>query len=101
MLRATLTDDKPESIFRLSCAAKGLLCALLFLFAPHPAQAYEVHFAPTFTFRPGEGHGLPIVDSFEQALADYQAHYAWADQTFGGTRTMSDQRPVPGTLFTN
>jgi hypothetical protein len=42
-----------------------------------------------------------MVDSFAQALANYQAYYAWVDQTYGGTRTVSNLHPAAGSYTIN
>lgn len=99
MLRSMPSFGLSGSTFRLPRTAKGLI-ALLLLSALTPAQAYTVNVEPTFQYKDSEGRG-PMVGSFAQALANYQAYYAWVDQTYGGTRTLSILHPAAGSYTMN
>jgi RHS repeat-associated protein len=73
-----------------------LFGALLFLFALPSAQAFEVHVAPEFLFKDGQGYG-PMVDSSSQALANVEAYYDSMEQKFndGRSYSVSNLHPEP------
>ena len=95
----TAVPSRPAfiAIFRLPRAANGLLCALLFLFALPPAQAYDVYVAPTFVFADRNGKGGGLQDSQSQVFANVQASWAWSEEYFndGRTYTVSNLHPEP------
>ena len=75
-------------------AAKGLICAALFLCSP--AQAYEVYVEASLVYR---GH-VDLVESQSLAQADLQAYYDWLGEKYNRTYTVSNYHPEPtGTFY--
>jgi hypothetical protein len=92
----TLMDDKLASISRLSFAAKGLLCALLFLIALSPAQAFPENVEAKLVYAPDTG-SQGMLESQSQAFARLQAYWDGVAQQFhdGRSYTVSNLHAEP------